>query len=378
MNKNVPVDKKLYNDVKKEAKKRFKVWPSAYASGWLVKEYKKRGGKYKVEKTPKRKTTSGFAFTLRCFTTSGFAFTLRCFTTSGFAFTLRCFTTSGFAFTLRCFTTSGFAFTLRCFTTSGFAFTLRCFTTSGFAFTLRCFTMSGFAFTLRCFTTSGFAFTLRCFSKSRRRKTPKRKSKSRHRKTPKRKSKSRRRKTPKRKSKSRRRNYGLNRWFDEEWIDVCKLPKIVKCGRDKAEWKNYPYCRPRKRINKKTPKTASELTKAEIKKRCAKKKKNPSKRVLPKRKTKSILRKSSSFMNNWNKGWFIVSKEEGKCKYCEEAKKLLSTKVKSYNVEILTDTNKEEIYNRVDKITNNYRYFPMIFYNGKFIGGYTELKEYKF
>ena len=31
---------------KAEAKKKFKVYPSAYANGWLVREYKKRGGTY--------------------------------------------------------------------------------------------------------------------------------------------------------------------------------------------------------------------------------------------------------------------------------------------------------------------------------------------
>ena len=30
----------------KTAKKKFKVYPSAYANGWLVRTYKKRGGKY--------------------------------------------------------------------------------------------------------------------------------------------------------------------------------------------------------------------------------------------------------------------------------------------------------------------------------------------
>ena len=42
-----PTDKALYNRVKSEAKNKFDKWPSAYASAWLVKEYKKRGGKYK-------------------------------------------------------------------------------------------------------------------------------------------------------------------------------------------------------------------------------------------------------------------------------------------------------------------------------------------
>ena len=42
----IPTNKSLYDKVKAEAKRRFKVWPSAYGSGWLVREYKKRGGKY--------------------------------------------------------------------------------------------------------------------------------------------------------------------------------------------------------------------------------------------------------------------------------------------------------------------------------------------
>lgn len=41
-----PTNKKLYATVRAAAKKKFKVWPSAYASSWLVKEYKKRGGTY--------------------------------------------------------------------------------------------------------------------------------------------------------------------------------------------------------------------------------------------------------------------------------------------------------------------------------------------
>ena len=45
---NVPTDKELYARVKAEAKKKFDVYPSAYANGWLVQEYKRRGGKYKI------------------------------------------------------------------------------------------------------------------------------------------------------------------------------------------------------------------------------------------------------------------------------------------------------------------------------------------
>ena len=40
----------LYQRVKAEAKRKFDVYPSAYANAWLVKTYKKRGGGYKGAK----------------------------------------------------------------------------------------------------------------------------------------------------------------------------------------------------------------------------------------------------------------------------------------------------------------------------------------
>ena len=46
---NVPVNKTLYSRVKSEAKRKFAVYPSAYANAWRVREYKKRGGTYRTE-----------------------------------------------------------------------------------------------------------------------------------------------------------------------------------------------------------------------------------------------------------------------------------------------------------------------------------------
>lgn len=46
-----PEDKGLYEKAKQIVKNRVKVWPSAYASGQLVKEYKRMGGKYKKGKS---------------------------------------------------------------------------------------------------------------------------------------------------------------------------------------------------------------------------------------------------------------------------------------------------------------------------------------
>ena len=127
----IPTDKTLYNNVKREAKNKFHKWPSAYASGWLVKEYKRQGGTYKGKKPGK--------------------------------------------------------------------------------------------------------------------------------------------------------SLGLERWFSEKWINVCKLPKKVSCGRGKlnlSDWKKtYPYCRPSVRVNSKTPKTIDELTKTQLDKKCMKKKKSPLSRI---------------------------------------------------------------------------------------------------
>ena len=133
--KSKPVDTKLYNQVKKEAKSRFRSWPSAYASGWLVKEYKRRGGKYSKSKTSKKQ--------------------------------------------------------------------------------------------------------------------------------------------------------GLSRWYKyEKWINVCELPRIVPCGasskskkRSRNYWAKFPYCRPMKRATSKSPVSAFELSKSEIKRRCTLKRKAPKKRL---------------------------------------------------------------------------------------------------
>jgi len=41
-----PTNPALYARVKAEAKRKFDVYPSAYANAYLVKTYKKRGGGY--------------------------------------------------------------------------------------------------------------------------------------------------------------------------------------------------------------------------------------------------------------------------------------------------------------------------------------------
>ena len=57
----MPTDPALYARVKAEAKAKFDVYPSAYANAWLVREYKKRGGGYRVTKENVEKVAEDLA-----------------------------------------------------------------------------------------------------------------------------------------------------------------------------------------------------------------------------------------------------------------------------------------------------------------------------
>jgi hypothetical protein len=45
--KNVPNNPSLWSSCKAQAKKKFDVYPSAYANGWAAKQYKAKGGTWK-------------------------------------------------------------------------------------------------------------------------------------------------------------------------------------------------------------------------------------------------------------------------------------------------------------------------------------------
>ena len=84
-----------------------------------------------------------------------------------------------------------------------------------------------------------------------------------------------------------KKGFALKRWFKEEWIDV-RTGK--PCGRSEGEKRGVPYCRPKKRVSSKTPKTASEMTASEKKKKIGEKKKLGQPAGKPKR-VKSLKRK---------------------------------------------------------------------------------------
>ena len=90
----------------------------------------------------------------------------------------------------------------------------------------------------------------------------------------------------------------LKRWFKEEWIDV-RTGK--PCGRTKGDGRGVPYCRPKKRISSKTPKTASEMSATEKKKKIAEKKRLGQPAGKPRRvksvKRRKLLKPTSIYKN---------------------------------------------------------------------------------
>jgi hypothetical protein len=79
----------------------------------------------------------------------------------------------------------------------------------------------------------------------------------------------------------------LKRWFKEKWVDV---RSGKPCGRQAGEKRGTPYCRPSKRVSKKTPVTAKELTPAQKRSRIAQKKRLGQPSGKPRR-VKSIRKK---------------------------------------------------------------------------------------
>ena len=78
------------------------------------------------------------------------------------------------------------------------------------------------------------------------------------------------------KKRSKRRKGGLSRWFAEEWVDVCTGRP---CGRRKGSKRRMPYCRPKRKVTGRTPKTRRQLSKKKIRAMCRKKRRTPKKRM---------------------------------------------------------------------------------------------------
>lgn len=70
-------------------------------------------------------------------------------------------------------------------------------------------------------------------------------------------------------------------------------------------------------------------------------------------------------------GYTILTK--GGCKWCTKVKELLPQAHTIACDELLLD--RDAFFNDVDALTGKeYRTFPMVFFNGQFVGGYNETK----
>lgn len=84
----------------------------------------------------------------------------------------------------------------------------------------------------------------------------------------------------------------LKRWFKEEWTDV-RTGK--PCGRSKGEKRGVPYCRPKKRISSETPKTTSEMSSSEKRKKINEKKRLGQPAGKPKRVSPLTMKSSCKY-----------------------------------------------------------------------------------
>ena len=74
--------------------------------------------------------------------------------------------------------------------------------------------------------------------------------------------------------------------------------------------------------------------------------------------------------------WVIYTKAG--CPYCSKAMELLKSQNSSAQVTKfeMTSSNKQSVYTLIDSLTSSYRYYPIIFHKGKFVGGFSDLKKY--
>jgi glutaredoxin len=127
----------------------------------------------------------------------------------------------------------------------------------------------------------------------------------------------------------------------------------------------------KKRSNKSSIKRSKSKSNKRSKKSSIKRSKSKSKK---RSKKSSIKRSKNKSKKSKSKPKYIIYSIEG-CSYCKEAKELLKSKKIPFKEIKVTDSNIEKIYKNIDKKTKKYRYFPIIFKNNIFIGGFSDLDK---
>jgi glutaredoxin len=80
-----------------------------------------------------------------------------------------------------------------------------------------------------------------------------------------------------------------------------------------------------------------------------------------------------------SKNSIVIFSKPG-CKYCDKSYELLQDKnILFYKCDLgnyMNDLDFDDIYDKLIKISNNAKSFPIIFIDKKYIGGFNELKKY--
>ena len=86
------------------------------------------------------------------------------------------------------------------------------------------------------------------------------------------------------------------------------------------------------------------------------------------------IKKIHKKINLFNKNFTVIGSSN--CSYCTKVTNFLKKEKTSYeyiDIASFSKTDKFLYENFIKHLTNNYKYIPKIFYNGVFIGGYSDL-----
>ena len=163
----------------------------------------------------------------------------------------------------------------------------------------------------------------------------------------------------------------------DKWRNLNGRSKIRLDSGD-YETLNYIISERNYRPKRKSKKGSKRSTKSyrRSKKTSKRKSKKGSKRSKKsyRRSKKTSRRKSKKGSMKVSKIKYTIYSKEG-CPYCNDAKKLLKDQNIPFKEIKVTDSNIETIYKKIDNKTNKYRYFPIIFKNDIFIGGFSDLDK---
>ena len=159
-----------------------------------------------------------------------------------------------------------------------------------------------------------------------------------------------------------------------KWSQIIKNePVFQKNGRTQVDLKDRWRNMNRRGKSKSPAKSSRDAQPSKDKDRD--KEKPPRRSRSPSRKDGKARSRSRSRSKSPERDSEIVIYTIANCGYCHDIKEYLNKNRLEYKETRVTNSNKEAVYKKTDPLTKSYRYFPMVFIDGRFKGGYTEFKK---